>query len=136
MYSVLRDLECSCTRSCFSARSRPDDLLERSSTIRELLIEVPPGLLDGNEGRADIRVHGTVTCDLARPHRAVVCRLKHDEWRIGALDKVRAEAIGMGPMMNRGISCAVGSTSMVGERGTTLTGRTSHCRGASVSRNA
>ena len=56
---------------------RPGGLLKRSITIRNLLIDVPPGLLD-NDGRANIRVHGTITCDLARTYRAVLCLLKYD----------------------------------------------------------
>ena len=62
-----------------------------SSTVAPPGIEVPPGLLDRNEGHADIRVH-----------IAVLYRLKRDEWHIGVRDGVRAEAqaLELGPMNN------------------------------------
>ena len=60
-----------------------------SRTVAPSGIEVPPGLLDGNKGYADIRVHITI-----------LCCLKRDEWRIGARDGVCAEALELGLMMN------------------------------------
>ena len=76
-------------RSSLSARSTLLALVVCSSTVTPSGIEGPPGLLDRNELHADIRVH-----------IAVVCHLKRDKWRIRALDGVRAEALGLGPMMN------------------------------------
>ena len=76
-------------RSSLSARSTLVAPVVCSSTVTPSGIEGPPGLLDRNELHADIRVH-----------IAVVCHLKRDKWRIRALDGVRAEALGLGPMMN------------------------------------
>ena len=86
---------------------RPGGLFE-CSTIRNLFIEVPPSLLDRNEGHADADVHGmcvprkdgitaqhgAIACAIARTHRAVLYCPERDEWRIETRDEVSAEALG------------------------------------------
>ena len=89
-----------------SSACRPGGLFE-CSTIRNLFIEVPPSLLDRNEGHADTNVHGTcilrkdgiatqngaVACALARTNCAVLYRPERNEWSIESRDEVSAEAL-------------------------------------------
>jgi hypothetical protein len=55
--SVSRDPVSALVSAC--AACRPCGLLKRHSTIRNPLIEVSLGLLDGNQGHADRHVHNT-----------------------------------------------------------------------------